>query len=210
MKLVIFGATGGTGTQLLSQATAAGHEVTAVARGDVGRVSPQPSLRVVAADVMEPEAIAPVIAGHDAVVSALGHRGRGPSSVCADSAASIIAAMGTARVRRLVVVSASGAFIDEGDGPLARWVAKPLLGLMLRNAFADHVATESRVRASDLDWSIVRPPRLTDGERTGRYRTSVDRNVRGGYTISRADLADCLLRVLDDPGSVRVVTGVGY
>jgi putative NADH-flavin reductase len=69
---------------------------------------------------------------------------------------------------------------------------------------------EDEMRQSGLDWTIVRPPRLTDKPPTGRYRTALNRNVRGGYTISRADLAAAILKLLDDPASIRAAIGIGY
>src|SRR5438093_7382938 len=123
MKLTVFGATGGTGRHTVSQALAAGHHVTAVVR-DPARlgVTDHPQLDVVTADVMDPDAIVTALAGRDAAVSALGAHGRGPTTVCSAGVASIIAAMRAVAVRRLVVVTASGPFTDEGDGPVTRAV----------------------------------------------------------------------------------------
>src|ERR1700693_3235244 len=103
MKLTILGATGATGTCLTSQALAAGHEVTAVVR-DPARLAgpPHPRLRTVTADVMDPASIAPAIKGADAVISAVGPRGTGPTTVIQDSVHSIIAAMGTTGTRRFM------------------------------------------------------------------------------------------------------------
>ncbi|MEV8634531.1 SDR family oxidoreductase [Streptosporangium sp. NPDC051023] len=210
MKLTIFGASGGTGTCLVRQALEAGHEVTAVAR-ESSRLSfaDHPRLSVVRTDVRSSEAIGPAVAGRDAVLSALGsNSGRGPTDVCATSARSITRAMAEAGARRLVVVSASGAFADEGDDPVTRAVVKPLLQRVLRHAFADMRAMEEEVRASGLDWTIVRPPRLTDKPRTGRYRTARGRNVTGGFFLSRENLADCVLACLADPGTVKTVVAV--
>lgn len=211
MRLTVFGATGGTGMQLVRQALAADHGVVAVVR-DPARlpVESHPSLRVVRADVMDPAAIVPALADSDAVVSALGSRtGRAPTTVCTDGSRSIVQAMGKTDVRRLVVVSASGPFV-EGDGPLMRRVAKPILQRVLRHTFADLLGMEQEVRGSDLDWTVIRPPMLTDGAHTGRYRTVVGRNVRGGTRISRADLAECIRVLLDDSASIRAAVSIAY
>ncbi|GAB3982306.1 SDR family oxidoreductase [Actinoallomurus acanthiterrae] len=204
MRLTIFGASGGTGTQLVRQALERGHEVTAVVR-DPARldVSSHDRLKVVTADVMDPAAIEPAVAGADAVVSALGPRGSGPTTVCQDGARSIIAAMGKAGVRRFIMISAAGMVIDAGDGPVTRYVAKPILKRILRHGFADMGRAEEEVRDSGLDWTIVRPPQLTDKNGTGRYRTATDLNVRGGLRISRADLATGILAMLTDDATVR-------
>ncbi|MQA02088.1 MAG: NAD(P)H-binding protein [Streptosporangiales bacterium] len=201
MRTAVFGATGGVGSQLVEQATNAGREVTAVVR-DASKLAARPGLTVVPADVMQPAAIAPAIADSDAVVSALGSRGmRTPSSICTDGATSIVRAMHDTGVHRLVVVSASG-LAHGGDGPLVRLLVKPILGAVLKHPFADMRAMEDVVRDSGLDWTIVRPPQLTDGPRTGTYHSRVALNVRGSYRISRADVADCLLRCLTQHGPI--------
>jgi putative NADH-flavin reductase len=210
MKITVFGATGGTGQQLLDQACAAGHEVTAVVRDPSRLTHPHPQLTVVSADVMDPAAIGPAIAGREAVVSTIGSRDRrAPSTVCADSAVSIIQAMKAQGVRRLVVVSASGMHIDDGDGPLTRLVAKPILRTVLKHPFADMRRMEDLVRASGLEWTILCPPMLTDGPRTGTYRSAVDHNVRGGIRVSRADLADSILRCLADNAALTAAISIG-
>ncbi|MDR7274315.1 NAD(P)-dependent oxidoreductase [Catenuloplanes atrovinosus] len=208
MKITVLGATGGTGTHVLRQARAAGHDVTAVVR-DPARLPDLPGLTVATATVTDPDAIGGAISGRDAVVSALGPRGlRAPTTICADGAAAAVAAMRRHGVRRLVVVSNSGMHVDDRDGPLTRYAVKPILKRVLAHAYADMRAMEDLVAATDLDWTIVRPPMLTDGPRTGRYRTELGRGVRGGNRISRADLADAVLRCLADPRTVRTTVAV--
>lgn len=210
MRLAVFGATGGTGQHLVRQALAAGHHVTAVVRDPARlRHADHPRLEPVVADVMNPESIRPVVTGQDAVVSALGPRARTDASVCADGARAIITAMRAANIRRLIVVTASGHVIDAGDGPATRLLVKPLLRRYLRQGFADFGRTEQAIGESGLDWTIMRPPRLTDGRRR-LYRTAVDRNVRGGITIARADLAHAMLAALDDPATAGHTIAVGY
>jgi putative NADH-flavin reductase len=199
MKLTIFGATGATGTCLTEQAAAAGHEVTAVVR-DPGRlrVTGRHRLRIVTADVMDPAAIVPAVAGADAVLSAIGPHGAGPTTVSQDSVGSIIKAMHEAGARRLLTVSGS-IVTDEGEGPLMRHVVKPLArATFLRHVCADMRCAEDQVRQSGLRWTIMRPPRLTGRPPTGRYRSAIDSNLRRGYTISQADLAASMLALIDD------------
>lgn len=117
--------------------------------------------------------------------------------------------MHAAGTRRLVVVTASGHIVDEGDGPFTRAVVKPMLRRYLREGFADFARTDDAVRTSGLDWTIMRPSRLTDG-RPRPYRTAVDRNVRGGITIARTDLARAVLAALADPATAGHTIGLGY
>lgn len=208
MRITVFGATGGTGRLLIGQARAAGHQVTAVVR-DPARLTGTPhEVTVAQIDVMNPAAVAAAIRGCDVVVSTLGPGAvRAPTTVRSHATASIVEAMRAEGVRRLVVVTAAGITTD-GDGPLTRLLLKPVLGAVLRHSFADMRRTEDVVRSSGLDWTIVRPPRLTDGPHTGSYRTAVNRNVGGGLRISRADLADCILRCVTLP--VWTSVAVGY
>jgi putative NADH-flavin reductase len=122
----------------------------------------------------------------------------------------IIQAMRATGVRRLVAVSAAPLSSDDGDTLPSRLLLKPLLWALYRPVYADMAAMEDEIRQSGLDWTIVRPPRLTDKPPTGRYRTALNRSVRGGYTISRADLAAAILKLLDDPTSIRAAIGIGY
>ncbi|MEU8399660.1 NAD(P)H-binding protein [Nonomuraea sp. NPDC048892] len=210
MRLTVFGATGGTGLELLRQGLAQAHEMTAVVR-DASRLPAglRDRLDVVEADVMDADAVVPAVKDRDAVLSAMGTRERGPTTVHSASIASIMAAMGRTGSRRLLMVSASGMVTGPDDGPLVRYVLKPLIVQRLfRHSYADLARAEGLLRAADLDWTIVRPSRLTDAGLTGSYRTAVDRNLRGGMNTTRADLAACMLELIGDATSVRHVVSV--
>jgi putative NADH-flavin reductase len=208
MRLTIFGATGATGTCLAEQALAAGHEVTAVVRDPARLTVPRKpaadvSLRVITADPMDPAAIIPAVAGADAVLSAIGPRGTGVTTVSEDSVRSIIAAMQKTGVRRLLTVSGS-IVADEGESPYLRYLIKPVARrTFLRHVCADMRAAEAEVEASDLDWTITRPPGLTSKPATGHYRTRIDGGLPRSLTVSRADLAACMLAAIDDPATLR-------
>ncbi|MEV0681256.1 NAD(P)H-binding protein [Actinosynnema sp. NPDC050436] len=202
MKITVFGSSGGTGIQVVTRARAAGHDVTAVVR--------RPNGKDAVADVGDVESIGSVIAGADVVVSAIGSRGRGPTTVQTDSAENIVAAMGARGVRRLVVVSNSGMVVDDQDTLPSRYLVKPILRRVLKGPWEDMAEMERVIRASGLEWTIVRPPRLTDGPHTGRYRTAVDKNLRRGDTISRADLADLIVACAENPATAGQAIAVGY
>jgi uncharacterized protein YbjT (DUF2867 family) len=106
------------------------------------------------------------------------------------------------------VVSASGAFTEKDDALISRVIVKPLLQRILREGMADTRRMEQEVRASAAEWTLVRPPRLTNGARRGRYRTAIDRNV--GMSISRADVADAILNALGNSATVGHTVGIGY
>jgi putative NADH-flavin reductase len=220
MKLTIFAATGGIGRQLLEQAVAAGHDVTAVARNPQN-LAPAPA-RAIAADLSsaDPAALQPAVAGADAVLSALGPRAKADAGVAARGTKVITQAMQAAGVRRIIVVSAAPIGTvpsparphppghDPGDGFIIRYLADPIVKRALRAHYADLARMEDVLRASDLDWTIMRPPRLTDKPVTGRYRTAYGQNIRRGVFVSRADVAHYMLSVLDNPESFRQTVGI--
>jgi putative NADH-flavin reductase len=221
MKLTIFAATGGIGRQALEQAVGAGHDVTAVVRNPKNLSR---KVRVVTADLSAPDpaAIESSIAGADAVLSGLGQRLKSDAGIAAGGTRSMIQAMKATGVRRIVVVSAAPLGTvpssgrptppryDPGDGFFMRNLLSPLIKAALKNLYADLALMEDLVRDSGLDWTIVRPPRLTDKPLTGSYRTAYGQNLRGGVFISRADVADLMLRVLKQPETIKQVMGVAY
>ncbi|WP_427896614.1 NAD(P)-dependent oxidoreductase [Kribbella sp. GL6] len=216
MKLVVFGASGRIGTEVVRQAVAAGHAVTAVVRAGSTLGVPLPELRLVAAragvsgglaevvtaDVMDPASIAPVLEGHDVVLSALGPRPKGPSDILTSSARSTLRALEDSGVRRYVVVSVAGIHTGN-DGPVTKYVVKPLIQRLLRESFADARRMEELIGASPLDWTIVCPPRLTNGTAKGTIRSNTEGTVRGGFTITRADVATYMLDAVDNAVLIR-------
>lgn len=220
MKLTIFAATGGIGRLLLAQALAEGHEVTAVARRPQA-VSPSPG-RILAADLATADAqdLVPAVAGADAVLSALGGRSRRDTGVATHGTEAMIAAMRATGTNRIIIVSAApiGTVAsparphpprhDPGDNLLVRHVLGPAITRVLRGHYADLARMEDALRASALDWTIVRPPRLTNGPRTTNYRTAHGQNLRGGTSVSRADVADYMLRAAGDHADVRQIVGI--
>jgi putative NADH-flavin reductase len=204
MRLTIFGATGATGTCLVRQALDAGHEVTAVVRDPARLTVPaQPRLHVITADVMDPASISPAVADADAVITAVAPHGTGPGTLRRDTTRSIMQAMRKTGARRLLFISGS-IVADEGESPYLRYLLKPIVRhSFLRHVNADFLAAEQEIRASDLDWTIFRPPSLTNKPARGTYRVATDRNLPRCFTITRADLAACMLSALDDPATIR-------
>jgi putative NADH-flavin reductase len=212
MQLTIFGASGNTGRHLVEQALAAGHTVTAVVRDPTRLPMRHDWLQVVTADVLDPAAIEPAVAGADAVISALGPRSyRQASSIISAGTASILQAMRAAGTSRVVVVSAAPVATDDHGTTLPyRLLVGPMLRALLRRGYADMAVMEDTIKRSGTDWTILRPPRLTNGPRTGSYRQAKDANLRRGYRISRADLADAILASLHDPDTVKATIAIGY
>jgi len=215
LKLLVIGATRGTGRQVMQQALAAGHAVVALARDpariDVPSSVPDQRLSVVRGDVLDPSSLAPAMADRNAVISTLGvTSGRAPTTLYSQGMRNIIQAMRATGVRRLVAVSAAPLSIDDGDTLPSRLLLKPLLWALYRPVYADMARMEDEIRQSGLDWTIVRPPRLTDKPPSGRYRTAINGSVRRGYIIARADLAGAILMLLDDATASHAAIGIGY
>jgi putative NADH-flavin reductase len=221
MKLTIFAATGGIGRQALEQAVAAGHDVTAVVRHPK-KLSIQ--VRTVTADLATPDVEAPeyAVAGADAVLSGLGPRSNSEAGIAWRGTRAIVQAMQATDVRRIVVVSAAPIGTvpspgrpkppkhDPGDGFFMRNLFGPLVKAALRKHYASLALMEDVLRNSDLDWTIVRPPRLTDGPLTGTYRRAYGQNLRRGFLISRADVAHLMLRALEQPETIKQTIGIAY
>jgi len=220
MKLTIFAATGGIGRQLLEQAIAAGHDVTAVVR------SPEKlsggAVRVVQADLAAPDpaALESAVSGADAVLSGLGPRSNADAEIAARGTAAIVAAMQASHVRRIVVVSAAPVGTvpspgrprpprhDPGDGFFMRHLFSHVAGALFGKVYTDLAQMEDVLRDSGLDWTVVRPPRLSSKPGTGRYRTAYGQNVRGGWIVPRADVAQLMLRAVGQPETIKQVIGV--
>lgn len=153
------------------------------------------------AETWDTALLSSALAGADAVAFCVGPVPGGSHTVQQELIVPTIEAMATSGVPRLITISASGGIVD-GDDPLNRFVAKPILARVLRDSISDMAAMEAYIRASNLDWTIVRPPRLTDRSGSGRYRSRRDGNVRWGNTIARADLSYAMLDLLDDPTAI--------
>ena len=168
MQLTIFGASGKTGRHLAWQALAAGHHLTAVVRDPARLPVRHERLAVVVAGGLDPPAIEPAVADAGAVVSALGPSiSRDTSSIMSAGTASILQAMRAAGTSRLVAISATD---DRGTTLPYRLLVAPLLRGLLRRGYADMASMEQTIRRSGVDWTILRPPRLTNSPRTGTYR----------------------------------------
>jgi putative NADH-flavin reductase len=189
MNVLVFGATGGLGRQIVEQAKAQGHEVTEFTRAAHGDVT------------TDRDAVAGAVRGQDAVISALGRGNSFRSEQLMSRGMNVIlAAMKREGVRRLIVTSAFGVGETFYEAPL---VAKIFFRVALRHIYADKAIADDFVRHSGLDWTIVCPTKLTDGPRIGTYRAGEHLEFRGMPKISRADTADFIVKQLADPAWIR-------
>jgi uncharacterized protein YbjT (DUF2867 family) len=221
MRLAIFGPTGGTGRRLVERAIAEGHDVTAFARNPSKITARHERLRIVVGDAFDPESVLEAVAGSEAVICVLGSRTPSnplhprrpgdPHGVTSAGSQNIVAAMKEHGLRRLVCQTAWGVGESrQNPGIAGAFFMNVLVPPLLRDEYADKEAQEKIVAESGLDWIIVRPMILTNGSWTNDYRADVDLKPGRRPYISRADVADFLLKQLTDDTFVRKTPAIGY
>jgi putative NADH-flavin reductase len=209
-RVLIFGASGGTGTLLVERALSEVYDVTAFVRTPAKLGVRHERLRVFQGDVTDIQAVRAAVDGHDAVLCALGAATplqRDPTLV--QGVGHIVGAMEAADVRRLVYLSFLG--VHAGRHQLSRFGRYFVAPVVMRNVVADHEAKEAIIQRSSLDWTIVRPPRLTYGGARGNYRHGLDITANSTVpTVSRADLAAFMVQQLHDPTYIHRAPAVMY
>jgi putative NADH-flavin reductase len=210
MKITVFGATGGIGGHVVRQALDAGHKVTAVVRDPARFDVSHPALEVATVPgLTDPEVLRPVLEASDAAISGVGPRGRKDGPIASSTTRGILRAMEASGVRRFVAVSAVPVGpVPKGEGFVNRRILLPLISAFARDVYVDLAEMEDEIRRSTTEWTIVRPPKLTNKPLSGKYRTIVGENVPRGYTISRADVAHLMLRVLEQPETIKQAIGI--
>lgn len=192
MKLLVIGATRGIGEELVKQALAAGHQVRVMARTPEKVALEHKNLEVVAGDVLNPGAVVSALEGQEAVVLSIGLKmAWSEVSLFSEGTRILINAMEKAAIKRLLVVTGLGAGDSLNHGGFL--YDKVFYPLMLKHMYQDKDRQEMLIRNSGLDWVIVRPGMLTNGDKTGRYRAITDLTGVQGGKISRADVAHFLL-----------------
>jgi len=203
---VVLGATGGTGLELVRQAVERGHFVTALVRSPEGLKEFRDRVNVKQGDLLNNYQVQRVIQGHDAVLSGFGPRvpiSKEDSNLLERFARALTAAMPAAGVRRAIVESVAFLFKDSILPPAY------LLGrLLFPRTVADASAMERIFANADLDWTMVRPPELTDKPYTGKYRLREGHVPRFGLKVSRADVADLMIKLAENHASIRKAVGI--
>ena len=200
MKLLVIGATGGTGKEIVKQAASAGHLVTALVR-DAGKGGFGPPVEMAVGDVLDPGSLKMAVTGQDAVVCSLGSAATGPfkeMTLLSKGTHNLVAAMQAQGVGRLVCITGIGASESKGHGPwYYNWLIQPLV---LRGVYKDKTRQEAIVRGSGLAWTLVRPALLTNGVKKGHEVVRAITELAGAHvtTVSRADVAAFCLQELAD------------
>ncbi|MFQ6326655.1 NAD(P)-dependent oxidoreductase [Nocardia sp. CWNU-33] len=205
MKIAVFGATSTVGRQAVEQALAQGHEVTAFTRNAAGVEQRHERLHIIEGDVLDTASVERAVVGQDAVLISLGAGRKGV--IRAEGTRAVIEAMNRTGVKRLITQTTLG--VGDSRGNLNFLWKYVMFGMLLRQAYADHVQQEAYVRASNLDWTIVRPSAFTDGPRTGSYRRGFPADETGlALKIARADIADFMLEQLTDTSYLQQTPGI--
>ena len=195
MKIIIFGATGGTGQALVKQALEKGHTVTVLARNPEKVEIRHANLSVIKGDVLDTASVEKAIAGHDAVLVALGVKPPSRAVVVGPGTKNIINAMKKHDIKRLIVESAM--FMDDTVRKNS-FLISILTKTFMKGLYADKLVQEATIRESDMEWVIIRPVGLTNGPKTEIYRFGESLKLKGiSPTISRADVADFMLKQLN-------------
>jgi putative NADH-flavin reductase len=195
-NIVVFGAAGRTGQLIVDEALRAGHRVTAAVRTPekFPATTANPRLRVVRADIRDAHSLPGVIRGHDAVVSAIGPTGRKALGLYSDGARAAVAAMRSTGVDRYLAITSVGV---RPDDPHHSWWYRNLIRPIGKDIYADMSLMEDILRATDLDWTFVRPTYLQDREPTGAYRVADNSTPENGWKITRTDVARFIVEELD-------------
>jgi putative NADH-flavin reductase len=199
MKLFVIGATGRTGREIVEQALARSHHVTAFVRSPESITLKNERLTVLKGNAMDENQLFNAMQNHDAVLSALGPRKPfKPSSLLYDSALATTRAMNRSGVKRLLVLSAAAHFPG---------IPNRIVSLILRNHMRDSRAMEQVVQASGLDWTIARPPRLTEEDYT-TYRSREDAAPKMGFSLSRKAVAAFMLDAIEQRKHFHKIVGI--
>ncbi len=201
MKVLILGATGPTGRELTTQAIDAGHDVRLLVRNPAAVTIWSPRLEIVQGDARAWKSVGPAMRGMNAVLSAIGTGGDlRKTTLFSECTAAILWGMTEAGVT-------SSATIEDPNEP---FFVRTFMRRILRNVLEDQRTAEERIRASDADWTIVRPPRLLNGPKRGRYEVKSEEPAGEEYEINRADLAEFMVREMVAKKFVQQAVGIGY
>jgi len=206
MKLIVLGATGGTGIEIVRQAVECGHSVTAFVRSPEKLNLLRDRITVKQGDLLNCAELKQVIKDHNAVLSGFGPRvpvSKADAHLLEQFSVALTWAMPRAGVRRVIVESVAFLF-KNSILPPAYFLGR----LLFSRTVADASAMERIFGESDLDWTMVRPPELTDKPYTGKYRMQEGHLPRFGFTVSRADVADFMIKAVENQVAIRKVVGI--
>nr|WP_082856132.1 SDR family oxidoreductase [Mucilaginibacter sp. L294] len=208
--IAVLGANGGIGKHAVLCALKAGHMVTAILRTPANLTFVHPNLNVVQGDVMKQDTLEEHLKGKDVVISAIGKSSFKKTTLYSEGNKNLIDAMARVGINRAFFISASGLDVNPSHSFLVRFATKFILQVLLRNMYADLRQMEKIIKESNLNWTIMRPPQLTDGPETGTYRIAIHNFLNNGLKISRADVALFIINNLMDAAITKKTIEIGY
>jgi len=205
MRIVLFGATGLTGNEILKQAIEDEHKVTVIVRNPNSIESEHPNLIVKEGDILKLQSFDDVIKDSDVVISAVGtgtsfSKARKPTTLYSEGFKNVVTAMRKHKINRFVALLSVGTIPDPNEALIHKTMIRP----MLKGTYDDMRRAESFLaECEDINWTGIRPLRLNNKPRTGKYRTAKDILPPKGVNISRADVAEFILKQMDSEDYIR-------
>lgn len=208
-KVIVFGATGKTGRLITEQALEAGHQVTAAMRRPAEFTLQHPNLKCVRSDIYDLASVEQALVGQEVVICAIAAPlNRKPTDVQAHSARTLLSLMVKTGMSRFLGIT-SGGTNPEHD-PNLPFIFQQVFRRVYFNIYEDQMNMEAVVHASAADWTLARPAQLTDGPHTGVYRLATAYSLPRGNQISRADVADFLVRQIESSTYSRQGVAIAY
>jgi len=207
---MVFGASGGTGLEVVEQALEAGYQVSVVLRHPDAFPIRHELLRIIKGDVLQPLTYENAFFGIDTVISCLGTRNREPTTIYSEGVTNIVTAMKKLNVDRIICLSAGAVVVPPNASFIMKFVIKNILQRLFKYSYADMLKMETYLLNSTSNWTVIRPPRLLNGDKTGKYRTVINEFLTGMSSLTRADLAHYILHHLDDEKTYKSKVEISY
>jgi len=211
LDILVIGANGGIGKQTVEIALQAGHNVTALVRNRAKLAMTHANLQIVKGDVMHPETFEDYLEGKDAIISALGTNTiNKPTILYSEGNKNLLKAMKKKGTQRAFFISASALEISPVLPFYVRLAEKYIVQKILRHMYDDLRIMERMIKETDINWTIMRPPRLTDKPVTGKYRFAINGFLKNCLSISRADVAHFMINNITNEATYRTTIEIGY
>lgn len=209
-NIIVFGASGGTGLEVVEQALEAGHQVTAILRHpDIFPIRHE-RLRIIKGDVLQTLTYEKAFFGIDVVISCLGSRNREPTTVYSQGVSNIMIAMQKLNITRIICLSAGAVVVPPNASFIMKIIIKNILQRLFKYSYADMLKMEVLLQNSDLNWTVIRPPRLLNGEKTGKYRSIINGFLPKMSSLTRSDLAHYIIHHLEDEKTFKNKVEISY
>ena len=209
-NIMVFGASGRTGLEVVEQALEAGNKVTVVLRHPEVFPIRHEQLRIIKGDVFQPLTYENAFFGIEVVISCLGSRNREPTTVYSEGMTNILAAMQKVNVNRIICLSAGAVVVPPNASFIMKFIIKNVLQRLFKHSYADMLKMETILSKSNQNWTVIRPPRLLNGDKTGNYRTVSNDYLEGMSSLTRADLAHYIINHLEDEKTYKSKVEISY